>query len=157
MNQWIFYINHGSLPYSNHSAIWCYPEPDESNPIRRILILSVHLPFPPSNWTLPFRLRLKFLVLSFRVTCHSQCLQSMIYKNSIWNFMMRIFMWQNQRNAEVQISVYSSEQPIGFMSVMLCLSTSCFFFYFDLLTNRPCRAVTCSCIAFSVSFYSTDW
>ena len=39
---------------------------------------------------------------------------------------------------------------------MLCLLVSCSF-YFDLLTNRPCEAVTCTSIASSISFYWTDW
>jgi hypothetical protein len=39
---------------------------------------------------------------------------------------------------------------------MLCLLAS-FSFYFALLTNRPCEAVTCTSVASSVSFYWTDW
>jgi hypothetical protein len=101
-----------------------------------------------SSWRLPFGNALKS---GPHISSFSEPLISDLHELDLQFHDENVYVARAEKRGrrEGEISVHSSEQPIAFMSVMLCLSACCSF-YFALLTNRPCRAVTWACIAFPV-------
>jgi hypothetical protein len=72
-----------------------------------------------------------------------------------WIYDENFYVAKRVKRGSPDISIFV--RATYWLYVRYVVSFNFLLFYFDLLTNRPCRAVTWACIAFSVSFYLTDW